>query len=149
MEECICYLVNTSLYLIESFKYEICICVGTRKEGIDSEKFQNHWLNIIYTNIHVHTPKELMAKPNKFKVIQNIKNVYFPKDSERIPSTMVSVIIYIHLYHFRMMRRIYCCSLLSNLIYYSHFMDGGSAGINNRRQTLEHKNTVPKSQPSA
>lgn len=149
MEECICYLVNTSLYLTESFKYETYICVETRKEHIDSEKFQNHWLNSTYTNIHVHTPKELIAKPNKFKVIQNIQNVYFPKDSECILSTMVSITIYIHLYHFRMMRRIYCCSLLSSLMYYSHFMDGGSAGSNNRRLTLEHKNTVPKSQPSA
>lgn len=145
MEESICYLVNTSLYLTESFKYEICICVGTRKEGIDSEKFQNHWLIIIYTNIHVHTPKELIAKPNKFQVIQNIRNVCFPKYSECIPPTVVSIIIYIHLYHFRMMRRIYCCSLLSSIIYYSHFMDGGSAVINNRRWTLKHKNTVPKS----
>lgn len=37
----------------------------------------------------------------------------------------------------------------SSSVYYSHFMAGGSADISNRRRTLEHSHTVPKSQSSA
>lgn len=66
--------MNTSLYLTESFKYETYICVETRKERIDSEKFQNHWLNITYTNIHVHISQGINCQT---KQIQS--NPKYPK----------------------------------------------------------------------
>lgn len=88
-------LVNTILDLTESLKDEICICGEAGQESIASEKFQNYWLNIIHTSIHIRTPEGLIAKPIRFKVIQNIIDIFLPKDSECIPSTMVSTIIYL------------------------------------------------------
>ena len=77
-------LANASLTLPEYSEYEICLCEG--QVGIDTKKFQNYFT---YINVYLHTHKGLTVKIMRYKVIQNINNIYLPKDPECVSFTMI------------------------------------------------------------
>lgn len=81
---------------------------GQDKRGLIVNIFRTTRLTLLY----MHTPQELVV--NQIQSNPKYLNIYLPKYSECIPSTMGHTIIY-HtvLYHFRVMGRIYYYSLLS------------------------------------
>lgn len=79
-------LANASLKLMTILNMRFVSVRGKWVLDTFKKKFQNYFT---YINVYLHTFKGLTVKIMRYKVIQNINNIYLPKDPECVSSTMI------------------------------------------------------------